>query len=98
MFSMKGDWRKRLMSWFTIITVLVVICVGVITIFPRYDRRSYLRKREAEIRAQIEAKKREIAKLSENQRRFREDSDFVESIARQNRRVFPGELVFIFED
>jgi cell division protein FtsB len=51
-----------------------------------------------ELRAQIEAKQRQIAKLSENQRRFRSDPDFVESIARQNRRVFPGELVFIFED
>jgi hypothetical protein len=34
--------------------------------------------------------------LVENQRRFRTDADFVESIARQNRRVFPGELVFVF--
>ena len=30
--------------------------------------------------------------------RFRTDSEFVENIARQNRRVFPGELVFKFED
>ena len=46
----------------------------------------------------IEEKKREIAKLIENQNRFRSDRDFVEQIARRNGRVFPGELVFVFED
>ncbi|MBS7286446.1 MAG: septum formation initiator family protein [Kiritimatiellae bacterium] len=95
---MKEDFRKTLMLWFTVIAVVSVIGVGVFTLVPQCERRSFFRKKEAELRAQIEAKKREIAKLSENQRRFREDSDFVESIARQNRRVFPGELVFIFED
>ena len=95
---MKEDFRKTLMLWFTVIAVVSVIGVGGFTLVPQCERRSFFRKKEAELRAQIEAKKREIAKLSENQRRFREDSDFVESIARQNRRVFPGELVFIFED
>ena len=95
---MKEDFRKTLMLWFPVIAVVSVIGVGVFTLVPQCERRSFFRKKEAELRAQIEAKKREIAKLSENQRRFREDSDFVESIARQNRRVFPGELVFIFED
>ena len=33
----------------------------------------------------------------ENQRRFKTDADFVERIARQNHRVFPGDLVFIFD-
>ena len=50
------------------------------------------------IEAELEEKKKEIARLVENQRRFRTDPDFVEAIARRNRRVFPGELVFIFED
>ena len=40
----------------------------------------------------------EIAKLLDNQRRFRTDPDFVEHIARQNHRVFPGELVFMFNE
>ena len=39
----------------------------------------------------------EIAQLRDYQRRFRTDKDFVETIARQNHRVFPGELVFLFE-
>ena len=48
--------------------------------------------------AQIDAKRREIAKLTEYKNRFRSDPDFVEAIARQNHKVFPGELIFIFND
>ena len=46
----------------------------------------------------IEEKKREIAKLIDYQKRFKTDPDLVERIARQNGRVYPGELVFIFDD
>ena len=55
------------------------------------------RAMNAELQEEIDRRKRAIAKLVENQRRFKTDSDFVEKIARQNQRVFPGELVFIFE-
>lgn len=46
----------------------------------------------------IEDKQREIALIKAKQRRFNTDREFVESLARQNRRVFPGELVFVFDD
>jgi ABC-type amino acid transport substrate-binding protein len=47
---------------------------------------------------QIEEKKAEIAAIREKQRRFNSDREFVEALARQNRRVYPGELVFIFDE
>ena len=50
-----------------------------------------------ELQEQIDSRKREIERLVENQSRFKTDADFVERIARQNHRVLPGELVFIFE-
>ena len=77
--------------------VLVILIGGLFTAWPAYLRGRTLRRQDAELLRQIEAKKREIAVLRENQQRFRTDSDFVETIARQNRRVFPGELVFVFE-
>ena len=46
----------------------------------------------------IEAKKAEIAELKDQQRRLSADRGFVEKLARRNRRVYPGELVFIFDD
>ena len=86
------------MKYFTGLIVLAVIVVGSMTAYPTYRRGQILKLEKAELQRQIEAKKREIARLSENQRRFRSDPDFVETIARQNRRVYPGELVFVFED
>ena len=74
----------------------VVIC-GVIVVWPKLSRVRGLEKQRQQVLAEIEAKNREIAQLRENQRRFREDPDFVEAIARQNHRVYPGEVVFVFE-
>jgi cell division protein FtsB len=68
----------------------------MVMVYPTYRRGQALKAQNAELQSRIDGKKREIAQLEENQRRFRTDADFVESIARQNRRVFPGELVFVF--
>ena len=84
------------MFYFTLAMIAGIVVGGLILVFPSYSRGRELRRQE--LRAQIAEKKREIAQLAENQRRFKVDPDFVESIARQNRRVFPGELVFIFEE
>ena len=78
--------------------IAAIVVGGLIIVFPSYSRSRELRRQELELRAQIAEKKREIAQLAENQRRFKADPEFVESIARQNRRVFPGEIVFIFEE
>lgn len=95
---MNGNLREKFLNWFTIALVVIVVVGGAAIALPSWNRSRDLRNREAELRSVIEQKNAEIARLTENQRRFRTDSDFVEKIARQNRRVFPGELVFIFED
>jgi len=84
------------MRWLTMAIVAVVVIGGSVLIYPNYDRGRRLKRKEADLQAQIESKRREIAKLVEYKNRFRSDPDFVEAIARQNHRVFPGELVFIF--
>ena len=77
---------------------MLIIGGGLFMAYPSFRRGQALKRQDAELQDRIDAKKREIAALIENQRRFKTDADFVETIARQNRRVFPGELVFIFED
>ena len=57
-----------------------------------------IRAEHARFLKQIEEKQAEIAAIREKQRRFNTDREFVEALARQNRRVYPGELVFIFDD
>lgn len=78
--------------------IAVIILGGAAVAYPTWRQSIELKNQERDINTRIEEKKQEIAHLIENQRRFRTDPDFVESIARRNRRVFPGELVFIFED
>jgi cell division protein FtsB len=39
----------------------------------------------------------QLAALERQQARFRDDPEFVEHVARQNRRARPGEIVFIFD-
>ncbi|MBQ3315608.1 MAG: septum formation initiator family protein [Kiritimatiellae bacterium] len=95
---MKEGLYSRFMFYFTLAMIAVIVVGGLILVFPSYSRGRELRRQELQLRAQIAEKKREIAQLAENQRRFKADPDFVESIARQNRRVFPGEIVFIFEE
>lgn len=88
-------------KFLTIVTggILVLILIGGLGImYPDYARRRALCAQNAELRKTLTAKQNEINRLRENQRRFNTDSDFVELLARQNRRVFPGELVFSFDE
>ena len=90
--------KDKFMKWFTSSLLVLIIGGGLFMAYPSFRRGQALKRQDAELQERIDAKKREIAALIENQRRFKTDADFVETIARQNRRVFPGELVFIFED
>jgi cell division protein FtsB len=93
---MSAGFKEKFMRYFTAVLLVVIIIGGLVMVYPTYRRGLALKNQNAELQSKIDEKKREIAKLVENQRRFRTDADFVESIARQNRRVFPGELVFVF--
>lgn len=75
-----------------------ILVTGFLVTWPKFMRARDLERERALVLGRIEEKQHEIAQLKEYQRRFRDDPDFIEAIARQNRRVFPGELVFIFED
>ena len=81
----------------TYILLAGIIAGGMLFMYPNYRRSQELKSKNAELEQEIELRKREIAQLQENQRRFNSDTDFVELIARRNHRVLPGELVFIFD-
>lgn len=95
---MNESFRERFLHVVTMILLALIIVGGAALAYPTYRRGQTLKTQEAALRLEIEEKKKEIAQLVDNQRRFRTDPEFIESIARRNRRVFPGELVFIFED
>lgn len=95
---MDSDFKDRIFRICSITLVMSVIVVGTIFLWPRYQRERSLRNQEAELDQRLAEKREEIRKLAENQRRFKSDREFVEFIARQNGRVFPGELVFRFRE
>ena len=95
---MQDDIKNTIARVFAGALLALILVVGFIFTRPEYLRARALRERDAELQQRIDAKRREIAVLVENQRRFKTDRDFVESIARRNKRVYPGELVFVFED
>lgn len=94
---MNEEIKHKLARWVAGTLLTAIVVMGALTAYPTYRREQALRLQNSELQAKIDEKKREIAALAENQRRFRVDADFVESIARQNRRVYPGELVFVFD-
>jgi cell division protein FtsB len=95
---MNDGWKDKFVKWFALMLVAAVFVGGLLIAWPTFRRGQSLKRQDAELAQRIEEKRGEIAKLVENQTRFKTDPDFVEHIARQSRRVFPGELVFIFED
>ena len=94
---MNDSFKERFIRILTVCVLLLIVVGGLVMMYPNYRRAQSLRRENAELQEMIDNKKREIATLIENQRRFKSDKDFVELIARQNRRVFPGELVFTFD-
>ena len=95
---METGLKDKIIRWTAGILLIAIVIGGMLFVWPTYLRRKALLKQDAELTRRIEEKRREIAELDEYQRRFKTDPDFVEHIARQNRRVFPGELVFVFEE
>ena len=95
---MSESLKDKSIKYLTYFVLLLIVVVGIAMMYPDYRRSESLKRENAELQEQIKNRKKEIERLIENQRRFRTDADFVEKIARQNRRVFPGELVFIFKE
>ena len=95
---MNEETREKIYTVITVVVVLLVLAVGVVKIVPRYNQYKSLKKQVADRDALIAEKERKVDELGDMQRRFKTDREFVESIARQDRRVYPGELVFVFDD
>lgn len=80
-----------------IVAFILVMIAGVVTITPKYSQWRGLERQRQEMLRRIDYKQNAIKVLKDKQQRFKTDPEFVEFIARQNRRTRPGELVFVFE-
>ena len=80
-----------------VVALILVLAAGVVTIAPKFSQMSGLAQQRNELLRRIDFKGHEIKVLKDKQQRFKTDPEFVERVARMNRRVRPGELVFVFD-
>ena len=82
----------------TLVTAfLCVIVAGLVIIPPKLAQLRRLEQQHNEMLRRIDHKNNEIKVLKDKQQRFKAEPEFVEHIARENKRVRPGELVFVFD-
>ena len=93
-----GKFLDKICQLLFFLAFAAVIVMGVVLSYPKYRQAQGLCRERDQIRRRIEEKSREIAAIRDRQRRFTTDREFVESLARENRRVFPNEIVFVFEN
>ena len=80
------------------VAFVTIVAATVVIAYPKYRHARDLMMEKERIMRRIDEKRAEIAEIKTKQNRFNTDREFVETLARQNRRVFPGELVFVFDD
>jgi hypothetical protein len=89
----------RILVRIAITASIVLLVAGTYSAYlPQYRQMCGLENRCHGLHGRVEAKQREIHQIRENQGRLLSDPEFVARIAHQNRRVFPTELVFVFDD
>ena len=75
-----------------------VIVAGVSFGVPRWHKLSQLKKQHASLQATIAEREKSLAMLKRNRDRMNSDVLFVEMILHENRRIRPGEILFIIND
>jgi len=88
----------KIITQTTLVTAfLCVIVAGLVIIPPKLAQLRRLEQQRNEMLRRIDHKNSEIKVLKDKQQRFKAEPEFVEHIARENKRVRPGELVFVFD-
>lgn len=75
----------------------IVIAGGLFILPPKIQNVQNLEMQRNEMKRKIAYKEKEIETLKLRQQRFSTDPEFVELIARQNKRIRANELIFVVE-
>lgn len=75
----------------------IVIAGGLFILPPKIQTMKSLEAQRNEIKRKIAYKEKEIETFKLRQQRFSTDPEFVELIARQNKRIRANELIFVTE-
>jgi Tfp pilus assembly protein PilO len=75
----------------------IVVAGGLFILPPKIQDMRSLEAQRNEIKRKIDYKEKEIETLKLRQQRFSTDPEFVELIARQNKRIRANEIIFVSE-
>lgn len=88
----------RILCKFAVMAALVMAVVGIGLLFwPKYRKIESLSQRRTQLQSAMALHQATLHDIKRRQERFATDPEFVERVARQNRRARPGELVFVTE-
>ncbi len=74
----------------------IILVTGFIVLVPRFQNYRLLSGKRSELERINLALQQDLSHTQRMQRRFLDDPEFVERVARENKRVRPGEITFIF--
>ena len=77
------------------VTVMVVACINLP---PKFIAMRRLEERRNDYKRKIDYVKADIESLKVKQQRFSSDPDFVEYVARENKRIRSNEILFVQEE
>ena len=86
---------KIFMSVAVVVIILTTICFGRM-LEPQYRNYQASKERYEFLKAKNAAKNAELTELRSRIERFASDEEFLIRVARENRRLLPGETLFIF--
>ena len=95
---MKNNLIDKFFQGLFVAVFVAIVATGLMITLPKYRQAKGLDKACADLQHCIDLKKKEIAAVKDKQVRFKTDREFVEGLARENRRAFPGEIVFTFDN
>ena len=87
----------KIFRWLFFVCFGAIVVAGAVMSKPKWKKVCDLNADRERIMQKITARQAEIDAMRENQRRFKTDREFVEMLARKNHRLFPGEVVFVFD-
>lgn len=92
-----GTWVDKIFQYISAVCFIAIVFAGVWASIPKWRKVRDLNAERDRIMQKITTRQAEIDAMRENQRRFNTDREFVEMLARKNHRLFPGEVVFVFD-
>lgn len=95
---MKENTKDKIYTVAIVVAILMILTVGIFNWLPVLKQYFGLKQKEAAVIAEINEVNRENDEYRELLRRFQSQSEQVEAVARQDHRVYPGEVVYVFPD